>query len=127
MRIVANVMTAFACVAGLSACAPATERIQLGAPESQTTLVVTNQNVSEMVIYALRGSMRTRLGSVAGMGTAQFRVSDVSINGVGDLRIVADPVGSPSVYTTSVINVVPGARVELRLEESLQVSSYSVR
>jgi hypothetical protein len=127
MKTVANLGTVLACVAGLSACAPATEQVQLGAPESQTTLVVTNQNVSEMVIYALRGSMRTRLGSVAGMGTARFRVSDVSINGVGDLRIVADPVGSPRVYTTSVINVVPGARVELRLEESLQISSYSVR
>ena len=126
MRFLRNaVATAVAAVA-LGACAPATEQGMLGSPEIQTTLVVKNNNWQEVVIYMMRGAMRTRLGSVNSMGSARFKITDTMVNGTGDVRIMADPIGSPGSYTSPAINVVPGAQVELQVQNHISISSFAV-
>jgi hypothetical protein len=127
MKKIRSALVAIATAGALGACAPATEQAQLGAPESQTTLVVENNNWSDMVIYLTRGASRARLGSVTSMGTAKFRISDaMSGGGYGEVRIIADPIGSERTYTSPVINIVPGSQVELTLQNNIQISSFSV-
>jgi hypothetical protein len=127
MKGIRSVLVAVATAAALGACAPATEQAELGRPESQTTLLVENNNWSDMVIYLVRGSSRARLGSVTSMGTAKFRITDAMAGGgYGELRIQADPIGSDRTYTSPVINIVPGSQVELRLQNNIQISSFSV-
>jgi hypothetical protein len=127
MRVIRNTLVAVATAATLSACAPVTGQAEFGAPESQTTLVVENNNWSDMVIYLARGASRARLGSVTSMGTAKFRISDAMAGGgYGEVRIIADPIGSDRTYTSPVINIVPGSQVELYLQNNIQVSSFSV-
>ncbi|HEY0673672.1 MAG TPA: hypothetical protein VGD27_15445 [Longimicrobiales bacterium] len=121
-----SILVAAVAATALAACAPATEQAGLGSPESQTTLVVENNNWSEMVIYVMRGAARSRLGSVGSMSSAQFRITDTMVNGLGEVRIMADPVGSEKTYTSPVINVVPGARVDLKLQNHLAISYFSV-
>jgi hypothetical protein len=126
MRFLRNTIAVAITAAALGACAPATEQAQLGALESRTTLLVKNNNWQEVVIYMMRGSMRTRLGSVNSMGQARFRISDTMLTGTGDVRIVADPIGSERTYTSPAINVVPGSEVELQVQNVLSISSFAV-
>ena len=122
-----SALVAVATAAALGACAPANEQAGLGAPESQTTLLVENQNWSEMVIYVVRGASRSRLGSVSSMHSAKFRITDaVAGGGYGEVRIMADPIGSNRTWTSPVINIVPGSQVELRVQNNIQISSFSV-
>jgi hypothetical protein len=126
MKIMRNMLVTITSAAALAACAPATEHAGLGAPESRTTLVVDNDNIAEVVIYALRGNLRSRIGSVRGLSTGRFTVHDVMLGGQGDLRLLADPVGSTKTYTSPVIHVVPGAEVELQVRQNLKISTFSV-
>lgn len=128
MNAIHTAWIALATGATLGGCAPATEQAELGAPEGQTTLVVENNNWSDMVIYVTRGASRTRIGSVTSMRTATFRITDsMAGGGYGEVRIIADPVGTDRTYTSPVINIVPGSQVQLRLQNNVQVSSFSVR
>jgi hypothetical protein len=66
------------------------------------------------------------LGSVAGMGSARFRLSDTMVSSAGDVRIMADPIGSPRTYTSPVIDVVPGAEVQLQVQSNIIASNFAV-
>ena len=125
MRVRNFVLAGVAAVT-LAGCAPATEQAGTGWSEEQTTLVVENNNWSEVVIYVMRGSSRTRLGNVQSMRTARFHITDTMVNGLGEVRIVADPIGSDRAYVSPVINVVPGSRVDLKVQNQLSVSYFSV-
>jgi hypothetical protein len=126
MKFLRNTLVAAVAAAALGACAPAAEHAKLGNPESQTTLIVKNNNWQEVVIYMVRGATRARLGSVAGMGTGRFRLSDTMVSSAGDVRIMADPVGSTRSYTSPVIDVLPGAEVELQVQSNILASNFAV-
>ena len=125
MKVVRNILVV-ATTAVLGACAPAAEQAELGSPERETTLIVQNNNWHDMVIYLVAGSQRARLGSVSSMSTTRFRISDSLAGGFGQLRLVADPIGSNRSYALPIINVVPGSEVQVRLENNIAASSYSV-
>jgi hypothetical protein len=42
------------------------------------------------------------------------------------LRLLADPIGSSQVFVSQPIHVQPGQQVRFRLENNVQLSSYSV-
>ena len=126
MKLVRNLVVGFAAAATLGACAPAAEQAEFGPAERQTTLVVENNNWQDMVIYVMNGAQRARLGSVNSMGTARFRVTDAMGGGFGQLRLVADPIGSTRSFALPIINVVPGSQVQVKLENNLSTSSFSV-
>lgn len=126
MRGFHHSLVAAAIALGCAACAPATEQASLSHFESQTSLHVDNNNWQEMTIYVMRGASRVRLGSVRGMSKADFRITDTMVNGLGEVRILADPIGSERGYVSPVINVVPGARVALTLQSHLPISYFSV-
>ena len=126
MKYVRSTWAAAVAAIAIGACAPATEQSQVGAPESATTLVVKNNNWQEVVIYVMRGAMRTRLGSVTSMNSARFRLSDTMMSGTGGVRIVADPIGSARTYTSPAITVTPGAQVELQVQNQISISNYAV-
>lgn len=126
MNTMRNTLAAACAALALGACAPVTEQASLSSRESQATLLVKNNNWQEVVIYMLRGSSRARLGSVPSMGSARFRLAEMMINGTGDVRIMADPIGSPQTYTSPAINVVPGSEVELQVQNHISISSFAV-
>lgn len=88
---------------------------------------VSNHNWLDMDVYAAGAGGRTRLGTVTTGQTVKYRLPRTYLAGTGVLYLIADPVGSPYVYTSSGILVDPGATVDWRLENNLALSSYSVK
>lgn len=126
MKFLRRTLVVAVAASAMGACAPASEQARMGPAEAQTTLLVKNNNWQEVVIYMLRGTTRARLGSVSGMGSARFRIADTMISGTGDVRIMADPIGSQRTYTSPAIDVVPGAQVELQVQSTINISSFAV-
>jgi len=113
----------------LAACAPARPVEHVGfvqpvAPE-ESTLIVQNDYLREMDIYAVTGSTRVRLGSVMTGATARVRVPHQLLV-KPELQLQVDPVGPDAAFTFSPIVVRPGVTVELMVATSLPMSSYSV-
>ena len=98
-----------------------------GFTTDKTMLVVENNNWADMTMYLIRNGTRMRIGSVPSLGTERFVLSEAMIGGVGDIRILADPIGSSATWLSQPLVVMPGQEVRFRLENNVQLSSYSVR
>lgn len=114
------------------ACAPAAPG-GAGAPAPELfagaaappTVRVTNNNWSNMNVYAVRGTSRFRLGMVTSMATEVFRLPD-ALADAGGMRLLADPIGGSEQFITPTVQVRSGEVVRLELQNQLQVSSISV-
>src|SRR5262245_23572103 len=62
-------------------------------PRSSATVYVTNDNWLDLVIYAIRGSTKYRLGEVTGIQSAVFQIPEAIMNG-GAFGVYADPIGT---------------------------------
>ena len=118
---------AFVVAVGLGGCAPKQyEASDVAAMEERATLVVENNNWADMTIYALRDGVRARVGQVTALSRSRFVLPQSVTAGTGELRIMADPIGSAQRWTSQPIVVLPGQELRFRLENNVNLSSYSV-
>jgi hypothetical protein len=87
-------------------------------PESSALLRVENQGFSDMVIYAVTGAQRVRLGMATGNSTQSFTIPNYLIRGSGPIRFLADPVGGERTPVSEEITVQPGDVVGLTIPPS---------
>jgi hypothetical protein len=76
---------------------------------------VQNQGFTDMVIYAVSGSQRVRLGIATGNSTQTFTIPRYLVRGAGPLRFLADPVGSDRAPVSEELTVQPGDLVTLTI------------
>ena len=121
-------LAALAAATLLTACGTARyEAPPSNAYDRSVQVEVTNNNWMDMTVYAMRGSMRVRLGTVTTGSVERFDLPrSVNVQS-GELRLVADPIGSQREYSSHPIVVEPGARITWSLENHLALSSFSVR
>ena len=113
-----------ALVMGTSACA-AHHGSGAAQPPERLAVTVKNTNWMDMDVFAVRGSTRSRVGSVTGLTTATFGVpANFAPDGV--LQFMVDPIGSEATYMTDKISVSPGQRVELAIGAVLRMTTYAV-
>lgn len=118
---------AFAVAIGLAGCTPvANSNKDVEAREDRATIVVENNNWSDMTIYALRDGVRARIGQVTALGRSRFVLPQALTSGTAELRIMADPIGSSQRWVSQPILVLPGQELRFRLENNVNLSSYSV-
>lgn len=114
--------------AAASACAPVSEGAGTGDPlADRTVLVVENNNWADMTLYVVRGNVRSRVGAVPALGKSRFVLPSTLVAGISDIQLLADPIGSRHAYLSPPIPVFPGQEVHFRLENNVQLSSYSIR
>ena len=101
-------------LASLAACAG---RSQDTGPEpaSSATVRVENLGFSDMVIYAIRGGQRVRLGMATGNSTKTFTVPAYLTAGAGPIRFLADPIGADRAPISEEMSVQPGDLVTLTI------------
>ena len=83
----------------------------------KTTVVVDNQNLNEMTIYAYQGTHRMRLGRARATSTTELRIPSSMLSGVVQMRFYAEPMvtGGQRAYVSEVIPVQPGDQVEFMI------------
>jgi hypothetical protein len=62
-------------------------------PTTPAMLQVENRGFADMVVYAVSGSQRVRLGLANGNSTKSFTIPTSLIRGSRPLRFLADPIG----------------------------------
>jgi hypothetical protein len=112
-----------ACASGMSAGAADADPFA----QEPVTVRVENHNFYDMNVYALVNGQRLRLGTVSGFGTQLFPLRSTMVAGSAQLRLLLDPIGSREGYVTEPILLTASSRVELRVENNLKLTSYSVR
>ena len=80
----------------------------------KTVVLVDNQNLNEMTIYAYQGTQRMRLGRARATGTTELRIPTSMVSGVVQMRFYAEPMvtGGQRSYISEVIPVRPGDQVQ---------------
>ena len=80
----------------------------------KTTVVVDNQNLNEMTIYAYQGTQRMRLGRVRATATTELKIPTSLVSGLVQLRFYAEPMvtGGQRSYISEMIPVRPGDQVD---------------
>lgn len=80
-------------------------------PQEETSLRVENRGWSEMTIYVLTSTERSRLGTISGNSTRVFTIPERLLFGATPLRFFADPLGGAREPSTRQITVSPGDQV----------------
>ncbi len=84
-------------------------------PMAPAFIRIENQSFSQMTIYAIRGSVRIRLGQVMGNSSEVFELPRSLVNVGVPIRFMADPLGSNRTSFSQEIGVGPGDTVSLRI------------
>ena len=84
-------------------------------PTESAAVQVQNQGFSDMVVYAINGGQRIRLGLAAGNSTNTFTIPRHLIRGAGGIRFLADPVGGNRTPVSEEMTVNPGDVVTLTI------------
>lgn len=71
--------------------------------------------------------MRIRLGTVSTGSTQHYTLSLHQISATGELRLLADPVGSRRTFTSEAIQVFAGQGVEWVIQADLRQSTLTIR
>jgi len=78
-------------------------------------LQVENRGFADMVVYAVSGSQRVRLGIATGNSTKSFTIPRALIRGSAPLRFLADPIGGSRSPISEDMVVQPGDVVSLTI------------
>ena len=84
-------------------------------PDSPAMVQVDNRGFADMVVYAVSGSQRVRLGLATGNSTKSFTIPVTLTRGAGPLKFLADPIGGSRTPITEEIVVQPGEIVTLTI------------
>jgi hypothetical protein len=87
---------------------------------------VTNDNWADMRIFAERDGLRVRLGMVTAMASAVLRLPHKLLHPGGNIRLIADPIGSQDSHMTHGLTIWPGQVVDYQISNHLAVSSAAV-
>lgn len=96
------------------------------APARATTVRVENFNWNDVTVYVVQNGVRTRLGTITSMSTGSFRLPAQVLASTGNVRLLADPIGSSRGYMTEPILVRAGSQVSFNVQNSLSLSSVAV-
>jgi hypothetical protein len=84
-------------------------------PASAAMVQVENQGFTDMVIYAISGGVRVRLGLATGNSTKTFSLPRYLTTGAGPIRFLADPIGGDRTPVSEEMSVRPGDLVTLTI------------
>jgi hypothetical protein len=98
--------------------------------KSTATLYVQNDNWMDVVVYAVRGGSRFRLGQVSSVQSAVFEIPAVALGASSGMFILVDPIGAITndrMFATDDLMIAPGHTIiDLRVDNIIDHSSWSV-
>ena len=81
---------------------------------------------ADVVVYAVQGGTRVRLGQVTSMNTTSFRLPPRMVNSGETVRLMVDPIGSTEGWQTEGISIHAGQQVQFNVQNALSFSSVMV-
>ena len=92
----------------------------------RVVLTVNNNYRADVTVYVVSDGQPTRVGLATSSTTASFDIPARLLGQGRQVRLRADPIGVRAVYTSELIRVGAGQRIEWTLETDLNRSSIAV-
>lgn len=123
-RTMKSIAIAVAVAASTISCAPRSSlNHQLAAGPRATFVNITNNNWSDMKVYALIGGVRFRLGMVNSMASTRIRIPQAYLGHSSELSLFLQPIGGRIGYTTQGILLDAGSVLECTIQNNLRLST----
>ncbi len=126
MRALHRALISLPLILALAGCWRHRGEASVTSPYARSTLHIENHHWLDVDIYVVHDGQRSRLGTVTAATSKDFIFPRSMVGQLGQIRLIADPVGSPEEIRTETIVVKPGNRVTWTLESSLSRSSLAV-
>lgn len=98
------------------------------APQSDGfSLMLTSRHLLDVTIFVLHDGQADRVAMVPASSTKAIVLPLWMLGQSKAIRIIAEPIGDDSRYTTEILTVQPGQVIELNLESLLERSNYSIQ
>jgi hypothetical protein len=112
----------------LVACASSPPAVDTPRPQrAPLVLKVRNDNPMDVRVYAIRGTLQSRLGVVPTMRTEYFKIPPYLYRSTGAVQFRVDPIGGAPGYVTEPVLVSGIHQIDLRLEKPFAYSRMLVR
>lgn len=89
-------------------------------------VAVDNRGTADVAVYAVRGGLRRRLGTVPGTSRASLTVPDTFTSDLGPFMLRVEQVGGSANYTSDAVTGQPGIRLVLTIQPRLTASSLTI-
>ncbi len=101
-------------------------RPELGTPQANVLVTVTNQNVNDVDVFLSLSGVRQRLGTVVSQGTGNFEVPWDRIGVAAQSQLIVSPIGGAGAYRTGSLALQPGSQVGITVAPVLRNSTTQV-
>ena len=128
MRDIAR-MSSMASLAVMLACAGPRQNVN-PAPEEQAdgfSLVLTNHHLLDVNVFLQHDGQADRVAMVNASTSKAMELPLRMLGQGGAIRLIAEPIGDETSYTTDILTVQPGQVVQLNVENPIARSNYSIQ
>ncbi len=101
--------------------------LEEAAPSDATPVLrVNNRHWEDVDVWAIRSGTRIRLGTVSAMAAENFKLAASISGGEGDFQILVAPVGESRGYITDPLLLAAGQTLDLQVDNTLNLTTYSI-
>jgi hypothetical protein len=100
------------------------------APEEQAdgfSLILTNHHVLDVNVFLQHDGQADRIAMVTASTSKALELPLRMLGQGGAIRLIAEPIGDDTRYTTDILTVQPGQAVQLSVENPITRSNYSIQ
>jgi hypothetical protein len=91
------------------------------------SLILNSHHLLDVNIFVLHDGQADRVATVPSSSSKAIVLPSWMLGQSNVIRIIAEPIGADTRYTTDLLSVLPGQVVELNVENSLERSSYNIQ
>jgi hypothetical protein len=91
------------------------------------SLILNNRHYLDVNVFVQHDGQASRVGTVTGSSSQSMMLPRWMLGQTRVVRIIAEPIGDETRYTTENLTVQPGQVVELNVESTISRSNYSVQ
>jgi hypothetical protein len=91
------------------------------------SLVLTNHHLLDVNIFLQHDGQADRIATVTSSTSRTMELPLYMLGQGGAIRLIAEPIGDDTRYTTDILTVQPGQMVELNVENPIPRSNYSIQ
>lgn len=94
---------------------------------AEVTVLIRNHNLLDMTVYLLQNGHPERLGTAPGLSSKIFSLPWRRVDGKGEIRLGADPIGQSGMLRTESLVVRPSSVIVWTIQSVLTQSTVTVQ
>jgi hypothetical protein len=96
-------------------------------PAGEFSLTVNSRHMLDVNIFILHDGQADRVATIPASSSRTLTLPSWMLGQSKLVRIIAEPIGDETRYTTDLLSVHPGEIVELNVESAIARSNYSIQ